>query len=112
MAVAALVAIALAAMLGWWGLHGRGSGRLVEIDQAEPRSAAFQVDVNTAGMEELSQLPGIGPALAQRIIESREADGPFLSPDDLQRVRDIGPKKMERLRPYLRFTADTSSSPK
>lgn len=50
---------------------------------------------------ELAQLPQIGETLARRIVESREADGPFLDHDDLLRVRGIGPKTLEGIRPYL-----------
>ena len=56
------------------------------------------LEVNTALEEDLIDLPGVGPALAQRIVESR----PFSSVDDLQRVRGIGPATIERLRPLVR----------
>ena len=101
-AVAALVVVALGALGGWWISQGGLGGRLIEIDQAEPLSANFQVDINTADWPELMQLPGIGQTLAKRIIESRQKAGPFGDPDDLRRVRGIGPKKMEEIRPYLR----------
>jgi len=61
--------------------------------------AIKRVDVNTADLAELDLLPGIGPALRQRIIDSRTADGPFESIDDLQRVSGIGPRTVEKLRP-------------
>jgi len=61
-----------------------------------------RIDVNQAGTEELRTLPGIGPALAQRIIDSRAGDGPFASVEDLLRVRGIGPKTLARLRPLVR----------
>lgn len=48
------------------------------------------VDVNRAGVEELTSLPGIGPALAARIVEHREQHGPFRTPGDLRDVRGIG----------------------
>jgi competence protein ComEA len=100
-AVAVLVVVALAAIGGWWIAHGGLSRRMVEIDQAEPLTANFQVDINTADWPELVQLPGIGPTLAKRIVETRQKDGPFVKHDDLRRVRGIGPKKMESIRPYL-----------
>ncbi len=59
-----------------------------------------RVDVNRASTTELRRLPGIGPALSQRIIEARAVQ-PFRSVDDLRRVRGIGAKTLERLRPYI-----------
>ena len=58
---------------------------------------------------ELSQLPGIGEALARRIVESREADGPFADHQQLRRVRGIGPRTLERSTPYLRPVAETAN---
>ena len=59
------------------------------------------VDINTAGREELEELPGIGPALAGRIIEYREANGPFRSVEGLLEVSGIGEATLERLREYV-----------
>jgi competence ComEA-like helix-hairpin-helix protein len=56
------------------------------------------VDLNQAGVDELSRLPGIGPGLAQRILAAREAQGRFESVDDLRRVRGVGRVKLQRLR--------------
>lgn len=58
------------------------------------------LDVNTADESELQRLPGVGPTIARRIVEARAA-GPFRSPDDLRRVKGIGPKTMESLRPFV-----------
>jgi len=108
-AVAALVVVALAAMGGWWMAQGGWGGRLIEIDRAEPLTARFQVDINTAEWPELVQLPGIGPTLAKRIVQSRKTEGPFADQDDLRRVRGIGPKTLEQIRPYLRPMPDSSN---
>ena len=89
-------------MAAWWVSQGGFSGRLVEVQEAAPQSARFQVDINTAGWPELTQLPDLGETLARRIVQSREQDGPFRDLDDLRRVRGIGPKTMDSLRPYLR----------
>jgi competence protein ComEA len=89
-------------MLVWWVARGGWRDGLVETDQAAPLSARFEVDINTADLPELMQLPGVGPTLARRIIESRETAGPFDSPDDLRRVSGIGQKRLEQIRPFLR----------
>jgi competence protein ComEA len=59
------------------------------------------VAVNVAAAEELASLPKIGPALAQRIVDYRKANGPFRQVDDLAKVAGIGPKLLERLRPLV-----------
>ena len=82
-----------------WG--GAESGRLIDIDRADPQNVDFLVDINTAQWPELDLLPNIGETLARRIVESREVDGPFLDHDDLIRVRGIGPKTLNGMRPYL-----------
>ena len=57
------------------------------------------VDLNRADLENLQQLPGIGPALAERILTARE-ERLFTSLDDLERVPGIGPATVRRLRPH------------
>jgi len=99
--VAALVLLAMASTFGWWVSQGGFTGRLVEVEPAEPCSAAFMVDPNTAEWPELIQLPGIGETLAHRIVESRQTEGPFLDHADLMRIRGIGPKTLDRISPYL-----------
>jgi competence protein ComEA len=63
-------------------------------------SPAEPIDVNVASVEELQRLPGIGPSLAERIIQSR-AERLFRSVEDLRRVRGIGPKILASLRPHV-----------
>ncbi|MGH7138300.1 MAG: ComEA family DNA-binding protein [Pirellulales bacterium] len=100
--VGALVLAALVSLTAWWYYQGGADGRLIEIDRAPKRSAQFLVDLNQADWPELAQLPGIGQTLAQRIVAAREERGPFLDHADLRRVRGIGPKTLEKIRPYLR----------
>ena len=56
------------------------------------------VDVNAADLTELDALPGVGPAIAQLIIEERELGGPFHYPEDLLSVKGIGEKTLEKIR--------------
>jgi competence protein ComEA len=66
-------------------------------------AAASTVSVNRASAEELATLPGIGPRLADAIVAERRRNGPFRSPDDLQRVRGIGPALVTRLTGRIRL---------
>lgn len=61
-----------------------------------------RIDINTAGEEELTRLPGIGPAIAAAIVADRAQRGPFASVEELIRVRGIGPAKLSALRPQAR----------
>lgn len=100
--VGGLALAALVLMAAWWWRQGGWQGRLIEIDRQPKLEARFVVDINRAAWPELAQLPGIGQTLAQRIVASREERGPFVDHDDLRRVRGIGPKTLEKMRPYLR----------
>lgn len=78
--------------LGKSGSAKAGSGRNNSMMQS--------VRINSASVSELQQLPGIGPALAQRIVETRN-NGRFTSADDLLRVPGIGKAKLAKLRNYV-----------
>ena len=75
------------------------SGALVDSSTQEAGQAATTlVNINTATLEELDALPGVGPATAQAIIDDREANGPFASEEDIMRVSGIGEKNYETLK--------------
>ena len=71
---------------------------------------ASRIDVNAASQTELESLPGIGPALARRIMDDRERFGPFATVESLTRVKGIGPKTLERLRPLIRAGAPADTT--
>ncbi len=60
-----------------------------------------KINLNTAGVEELTSLPGIGPSYTKRIVEYREKNGPFKRVDDILNVRGIGEKTLEKIRDRL-----------
>lgn len=75
-------------------------------DTAAPSGTAQGrlVDLDVAGVSELDRLPGIGPALAARIVADREAHGPFGSVQNLERVKGIGPSLVKKLEPHVTFS--------
>ena len=59
------------------------------------------VNINTADVEELKKLKGIGPAMAQRIVDYREANGSFQAPEDIMQVKGIGKAKYAKLKEQI-----------
>ena len=86
MVMTALVVI----LVGWIGVSN--------INAAE----AAKININTASVEELAQLNGIGSNHAARIIEFREKNGPFKTPQDLTQVPRIGQKTFEKNKDRIR----------
>ncbi len=66
-------------------------------------SESEKVNINTATAEELKTLSGIGDVTAERIIEYREKFGGFLSVDELENVKGIGEKLIDKIRPYIKI---------
>ena len=83
----------------------------VERPRSTPRQGAEPLDLNRATADQLEALPGIGPVLAQRIVLDRQQSGPFRLPEDLLRVRGIGPRLLERLRPWIAVGSSMQSAP-
>jgi competence protein ComEA len=70
------------------------------MSHKEAALVGVSININVADAAELQRLPGIGKVLSQRILDERAKD-PFLTVDDLRRVKGIGPKTLEKLRPYV-----------
>src|SRR5882762_7431087 len=70
-------------------------------DAGRKKPPAKPVDLNTATSEELQQVPGIGPATAEKILQMRKSYGAFKSVDDLLAIRGLGAKRLEKMRKYL-----------
>jgi competence protein ComEA len=75
--------------------YPRAGGTAKKLQPGDP-----PIDVNAAPAEELQRLPGVGPVIAQNIITAR-TDKPFTSANDLDRVKGIGPKTLDKLRPFV-----------
>ena len=67
------------------------------------------VNINTATSEELQQVPGIGPATADKILLMRKSYGSFKSVDDLLAIKGLGKKRLEKMRKYLTVSKTTAA---
>ena len=74
------------------------STAMLAFSAAQPEEP---VNINSATVEELSELPRIGEVTATRIVEWREENGPFSSTEELMNVQGIGERVYERIRPYV-----------
>ena len=86
------------ARLNGWSIRGEP----VSVLTAE--GYLYTLDINQAMWVEWAQLDGIGETLGRRIVQDRLDRGPFTSIEDVDRVKGIGPKTMDRIRPHLRYS--------
>lgn len=68
---------------------------------SDGQSSSSLININTASVDELDTLPGIGPVTAQAIVDERESNGSFSSIEDIQRVSGIGEKKFEKIKDLI-----------
>jgi competence protein ComEA len=80
---------------------------------AEPKPApAGKVNLNTASAQQLTVLPGVGPKLAERIVEYRQKAGGFKSTQELMNVGGIGEKNFAKLQPHVVVSGDATKAEK
>jgi len=100
---ASLLPVAVVGVVSLLLQRSRELGMRPEDPCSDPsRPPVWRVDLNEAGPGEFEVLPGIGPALARRIVQERERTGRFADADALDRVPGIGPATIERIRPFVR----------
>lgn len=95
--------VLLAAVLFFQSGHGESGGWSISTGKRTDVSGTLpdKIDINSADAEQLQQLPGVGPVLAQRIIAWREENGSYLIPEDLLAVEGIGLATLEGLRDMI-----------
>ncbi|MCH8567214.1 MAG: helix-hairpin-helix domain-containing protein [Balneolales bacterium] len=76
--------------------------RSASADTSNPVSVSEKININTAGVDELVKLPGIGPAIAARIVEYRAENGRFQRIEDIKNVRGIGPSRFEAIKDMIK----------
>ncbi|MDD4957195.1 MAG: ComEA family DNA-binding protein [Candidatus Omnitrophica bacterium] len=77
------------------------------LSYAESYRKKMGVNINSAGVEDLSSLPGIGPAIAKRIIAYRERKGGSMSLEDLGKIKGIGPAKIRMISEKIEYDRGT-----
>ncbi|MGB0037163.1 MAG: helix-hairpin-helix domain-containing protein [Candidatus Acidiferrales bacterium] len=73
----------------------------LSIASAQKKPPSKPIELNTATIEQLEQLPGIGPGTAKAIVRFREKSGPFERVEDLLAIRGISKARLEKLRPFI-----------
>lgn len=96
-------------------MQGEGSGFVLRSDPglehgASRSTPSLRVNLNRADMQRLASVPGVGPVLAKAIVEFRAAHGPFQRLEDLSAVPGIGPKRLEKIGPYLMLDGEVTWS--
>jgi competence protein ComEA len=83
--------------------RGAGAEPGVASDSTDARAGSAPISLNTATVEQLDELEGVGPATAQKILDWRKQHGGFKSVEDLQQISGIGPKRFESLKDKVRM---------
>jgi comEA protein len=83
---------------------------VVCIDATTKKPPLKPININTANSDELQQVPGIGPATAEKILQMRKSYGPFKSVDDLLAIKGLGRKRLDKMRKYLTVGKSSASA--
>lgn len=84
-----------------WEYNRTVYGELIEVTEIEAPVKVLLVNINTATLEELTELPRIGESLGKRIIEYREKNGDFAGIEEIMLVEGIGQATFEKLKPLI-----------
>jgi competence protein ComEA len=96
----ALTAVALTLLLASVAIAAPATG-----SPSSKEGPSSPVDLNSASTEQLTEIPGIGKVMAQRIVEWRDQHGPFQRVEDLMKVKGIGEKSFQKLRPFVKVSS-------
>jgi len=112
--------VLLGGLMGWLSVTDLSTGSYQVTEERHQQSRqerppvqtarVVPVDLNHGSLEELQTLPGIGPVLAERIVQYRREHGRFVSMAEVKQVRGIGAKRFEQLRPYVRVGQSEEAS--
>ena len=109
--MSARAALIAAAMLSAGWVHAAPVAPAAAKDGKPRRSLGTGVlNLNTASLDQIDALPGVSPKLAAAVVAERAAR-PFTRPEDLMRVRGMGKRRFERLRPHLAVTGPSTFVP-
>ena len=85
---------------------------IVAATEAKKVPPARPLDINSATVEQLTQVPGIGPTTAQAIVSFREKSSPFKRVEDLLAIHGISRQKLDQMRPYVTVVPAQATRPK
>ena len=104
------VAVIILAGVFWGGSSEAVNSSAGQSISQEERTGSVIIDINSAGIQELKNLNGIGDELASRIVRYREEHGSFQNVEELLNVKGIGKVKLDEIRYYLTCSSATESS--
>jgi competence ComEA-like helix-hairpin-helix protein len=94
-----------------WGLFGLMMCFVSLAAFAQKDPPVKPIDINTATVEQLQQLPGVGPVTAKSIVDFREKSGPFRRIEDLLAIRGISETRFKAIAPYVKVLPTTPPAP-